>query len=261
MAGTLMSDLVLLRHGQSLWNKEGRFTGWMDVDLSEDGIEEARAAGNLLKNNGYRFDAAYTSVLKRAIRTLWIVLDEMNLMWIPITASWRLNERFYGDLQGRSKKETEEKYGAWQVHRWRRGYLERPPALDSGCERFPSKDPKYRTLMESQIPRTESLKDTLDRLLPFWQEEIAADLRDGKSVFICAHGNTIRALVKHIHGISDRLIEEVEIPTGIPLVYQLDEHLRLKAHFYIYNEDGKIRRHSLLTTLNNLGDSGPYMGR
>ncbi len=237
-----MSSLVLLRHGKSLWNKEGRFTGWMDIDLSEDGIEEARAAGKLLNDWRCRFDVAYTSVLKRAIRTLWIVLDEMDLMWIPVTASWRLNERFYGDLQGRSKKEIEEKYGAWQLHRWRRGYLERPPPMDRGDERFPSRDPRYRTLKESQIPTTESLKDTLDRLLPLWQEKIAADLRDDKSVFICAHGNTIRALVKHIDGISDQDIEDVEIPTGVPLVYQLDEHLRQESHLHIYDGDGKKKR-------------------
>jgi 2,3-bisphosphoglycerate-dependent phosphoglycerate mutase len=218
-------NLVLLRHGQSLWNKEGRFTGWMDIDLSEEGKEEARMAGRLLNERGCQFDIAYTSVLKRAIRTLWIVLDELDQMWIPVTSSWRLNERFYGDLQGRSKKETEEKYGAWQVHRWRRGYLERPPALDREDERFPSGDPRYKTLKESQIPTAESLKDTLDRLLPLWHEKIAADLRDGKSVFICAHGNTIRALVKHIDGVSDHDIEDVEIPTGRPLIYQLDADL------------------------------------
>jgi len=213
-------NLVLLRHGQSLWNKEGKFTGWMDIDLSEEGKEEARMTGRLLKERGCQFDIAYTSVLKRAIRTLWIVLDELDLMWIPVTASWRLNERFYGDLQGRSKKETEEKYGAWQVHRWRRGYLERPPALDRGDERFPSGDPRYRTLKESQIPTAESLKDTLDRLLPLWHEKIAADLRDDKSVFICAHGNTIRALVKNIDGVSDHDIADLEIPTGRPLIYE-----------------------------------------
>ena len=226
-----MGNLVLLRHGQSLWNKEGRFTGWMDIDLSEEGKKEARMAGRLLNERECQFDIAYTSVLKRAIRTLWIVLDELNQMWIPVTASWRLNERFYGDLQGRSKKEIEEKYGAWQVHRWRRGYLERPPALDRGDERFPSGDPRYRTLKESQIPTTESLKDTLDRLLPLWHEKIATDLRDGKSVFICAHGNTIRALVKHIDGISDHDIEGVEIPTGRPLIYELEESLKSNHYF------------------------------
>lgn len=234
-----MSNLLLLRHGQSLWNKEGRFTGWTDIDLSEDGKEEARMAGGLLKAKEYRFDVAYTSVLKRAIRTLWIVLDEMDLMWIPVTASWRLNERFYGDLQGRSKKVTEEKYGAWQVQRWRRGYLDRPPALDRGDERFPSGDPRYRTLEESQIPSTESLKDTLDRVLPLWEENIAADLCDDKSVFICAHGNTIRALVKHIDGISDKDIEEVEIPTGNPLIYQLDDQLKPMAYSSILDRDCK----------------------
>jgi 2,3-bisphosphoglycerate-dependent phosphoglycerate mutase len=229
--------IVLLRHGQSMWNKEGRFTGWMDVDLSEDGLEEARAAGSLLKANGYRFDVAYTSVLKRAIRTVWIVLDEMDIMWLPVISSWRLNERCYGELQGRSKRETEKKYGAEQVHRWRRGYLEKPPALDMKDERFPLRDPRYRTLKESEIPRTESLKDTLDRVLPLWQNKIAPDLNDGKSVFVCAHGNTIRALVKHINGISDQAIEEVEIPTGFPLIYQLDGQLKPMAHSYIRDQD------------------------
>jgi 2,3-bisphosphoglycerate-dependent phosphoglycerate mutase len=192
--------------------EQGREVHRLDGDLSEDGLEEARDVGRLLKANGYCFDIAYTSVLKRAIRTLWIVLDEMDIMWLPVISSWRLNERCYGELQGRSKRETVEKYGAAQVHRWRRGYLDRPPALDRNDERFPLRDPRYGTLKESEIPRTESLKDTQIRVLPLW------------------HGNTIRGLVKHIDGISDQAIEEVEIPTGDPLIYQLDSQLKPMAH-------------------------------
>lgn len=231
-----MPEMILLRHGQSLWNREGRFTGWTDIDLSIEGKEEARQAGRLLKTSGYSFDMAYTSFLKRAIRTLWIVQEEMDLMWIPIFPSWRLNERSYGALQGCSKKETERRYGAQAVHRWRRGYVEMPPAMDEGDKRYPAKDPRYKTLKE-KIPRAESLKDTLDRLLPLWHEKIAPDLLAGKNVFISAHGNTIRGLVKHIDGITDRDIEDVEIPTGIPLVYMLDDELRPKKHFYLQDDD------------------------
>ena len=228
-----MPELVLLRHGQSLWNQDGRFTGWTDIDLSEKGIEEARNAGRLLKAKGYSFDVAYTSVLKRAVRTLWIVQDEMDLMWIPVFPSWRLNERNYGALQGCNKKEMEGRYGAQMVHRWRRGYYEKPPAIELGDDRYPAKDPRYKMLKKNEIPLTESLKDTLERLLPIWQEKIASDLVDGNRVFISAHGNTIRALVKHIESISDQGIENVEIPTGIPLVYQLDGNLQPLAHFYL----------------------------
>ena len=227
-----MPELVLLRHGQSLWNKEGRFTGWADIDLSPEGKEEAGYAGRLLKDCGYSFDIAYTSYLKRAIRTLWIVQEEMDLMWIPVFPSWRLNERNYGSLQGCSKKEMETRYGPKAVHKWRRGYLDTPPAMGEGDERNQAKDPRYETL-KGNIPRAESLKDTLDRMLPLWHERIALDLQAGKKVFISAHGNTIRAMVKHIDGISDRDIEDVEIPTGIPLVYLLDDDLTPKAHFYL----------------------------
>jgi 2,3-bisphosphoglycerate-dependent phosphoglycerate mutase len=237
-----MSRLVLLRHGQSLWNQEGRFTGWTDIDLSEKGREEARAAGRLLRECGLAFDIACTSVLKRAIRTLWIVLDEMDLMWIPAAPCWRLNERFYGDLQGRSKKEMEEKYGKEQVQRWRRGFCDLPPPLPKDDERSPRHDPRYRGLTEDQIPRTESLQDTSNRMLPCWQGQIAPELQQGKSVFVASHGNTLRALVKHLEGISDEDIELVEIPTGIPLVYELDDRLRPKARFYLHSkEDGKKR--------------------
>lgn len=232
-----MPELILLRHGQSLWNQEGRFTGWTDIDLSEKGKEEAREAGRQLKAHGYFFDVAYTSVLRRAIRTLWIVQDEIDLMWVPVIPSWRLNERCYGALQGCSKKKTEDRYGIQQVHRWRRGYYERPPPMGEKDERYPANDPRYRTLKDDEIPRTESLKDTLDRVLPFWQEKIAPDLRMGNRVFVSAHGNSIRALVKHIEGISDQGIEGVEIPTGVPLVYRLDDELRPMAHFYITSQD------------------------
>ncbi len=228
-----MARLVLLRHGQSLWNREGRFTGWMDIDLSEKGRAEARGAGRIMNDSGLDFDIAYTSVLRRAIRTLWIVLDEMDRMWIPTVLSWRLNERAYGDLEGRSKKEMEEKYGMEQVHRWRRGFRDRPPAMPVGDERFPGNDSRYRGLEAGQIPVSESLQDAQDRLLPFWQDQIAFDLQKGKNVLIVSHGNTIRALVKHIENISDQDIEQVEIPTAAPLLYELDGRLRSKTCRYL----------------------------
>jgi 2,3-bisphosphoglycerate-dependent phosphoglycerate mutase len=230
-----MPRLVLLRHGQSLWNREGRFTGWRDVDLSSKGAEEAREAGRILKSRGYTFDEAYTSVLKRAIRTLWLILDEMDLMWIPTFPCWQLNERCYGDLEGRRKQEIEEIYGAKQVHRWRRGFQDRPPALENGDRRY-LRDPRYRRLRRDQFPKTESLEDTLIRLLPCWNNGIAPQLRKGKSIIVAAHGNTLRALVMHLEGLSDEEIEQVEIPTGIPLVYELDEGLLPIAHFYIQSD-------------------------
>lgn len=231
-----MPVMVLLRHGQSLYNQEGRFTGWRDIDLSSDGAEEATRAGRILKSCGCTFDLAYTSVLKRAIRTLWIVLDEMDLMWLPTTASWRLNERCYGALQGQSKRQVEERYGADQVHRWRRGFQDRPPEM-SEQERLSLRgDPRYAGLRDDQIPETESLEDTQQRLLPCWQRQIEPSLRDGKKVFIAAHGNTLRALVKHLEGISNREIEEVEIPTGIPLIYSFDEELEPLPHYYLRSE-------------------------
>lgn len=234
-----MPILVLLRHGQSLWNEEGKFTGWTDIDLSKKGIEEARWAGRLLKACDLPFDVAYTSVLKRAIRTLWIVLDEMDLMWIPVIICWRLNERSYGALQGLSKKATEERYGEGQVHRWRRGFLDLPPALPEEDERFRQIlcDPRYTDLEKSQMPRTESLKDTLDRVLPCWQNKIAPDLRAGKRVFVSSHGNTLRALAKYLENMSNEDIEKFEIPTGIPLVYVLDEDLMPVDRFYLKGDD------------------------
>jgi len=224
-----MPRLVLLRHGQSLWNREGRFQGWMDIDLSADGWEEARAAGRLLLSCGFSFDLAYTSVLKRAVRTLWIVQEEMDLMWIPVVPCWRLNERFYGDLQGRSKNEMEEKFGSEQIHRWRRGFRDLPPAMSVEDDRYPLHDPRYKDLSVDQIPRTESLQDTLERLLPCWQDQIAPELQSGQSVLIVSHGNTLRALAMHLEGLSEKEIEEMEIPTGVPLVYEFDDNLRLHS--------------------------------
>jgi 2,3-bisphosphoglycerate-dependent phosphoglycerate mutase len=232
-----MARLVLLRHGQSLWNQEGRFTGWTDIDLSEKGRAEAKEAGRLMHNSSFVFDRAYTSVLKRAIRTLWIVLDEMDLMWIPALACWRLNERFYGDLQGNSKEKMEEKYGIEQVRHWRRGFREHPPPLPDDDERNPLHDLRYKDLEMSQIPKTESLEDMQNRLLPFWQGQIASELQQGKDVLVVSHGNTIRSQVMYLEGISDQDIEEVEIPTGVPLVYELDDHLRPKARYYLRRDE------------------------
>lgn len=236
--GERSARLVLLRHGESLWNQEGRFTGWMDIDLSEKGRLEAIDAGQLMRNSGLVFHVAYTSVLKRAIRTLWIVLDEMDLMWIPTYPSWRLNERFYGDLQGRKKLEVEEIYGIEQVHRWRRGFKDKPPAMPVGDERFPGNDPRYRHLEVGQIPISESLQDTQDRLLPLWKGQIAPELKKGRSILVVSHGNAIRALAKHIESISDRDIELVEMPTAVPLLYDMDDSLRPRARRYLGGLEG-----------------------
>jgi 2,3-bisphosphoglycerate-dependent phosphoglycerate mutase len=231
-----MKKLVLLRHSQSLWNLENKFTGWTDVDLSEQGIREAHQAGKVLKAEGYTFNVAYTSVLKRAIRTLWIVLDEMDLMWIPVHRSWRLNERHYGALQGLNKKATAQKYGAEQVHIWRRSYDVRPPALAVTDPRHPRFDPRYADLKEEELPCTESLKDTLNRVLPYWNNAIVPSLREDKTILISAHGNSLRALVKYLDNIPDEDIMELNIPTGIPLVYELDDGLRARTHYYIGSE-------------------------
>ncbi len=225
--------IVLLRHGESVWNKENRFTGWTDVDLSERGIEEARAAGRLLKAEGYTFDQIHVSVLKRAIRTLWIVQDEMDLMWVPVRHSWRLNERHYGALQGLNKAETAAKFGDAQVLTWRRSYDTPPPPLESDDPRFPGKDPRYATLSGAELPLTECLKDTVARFVPYWEQAIAPDVRAGKRVLVAAHGNTIRALVKFLDGVSDADIVELNIPTGVPLVYELDDALRPIRHYYL----------------------------
>ena len=228
-----MSRLVLLRHGESLWNKENRFGGWTDTDLSEKGIAEAKGAGQVLKENGYSFDVAFTSVLKRAIRTLWIVLDVMDLMWIPVYRSWRLNERYYGALQGLNKSETAAKFGEEQVLIWRRGYDVRPPSLEKTDERYPGNDPIYKDLDEKNLPLTESLKDTYNRFLPYWQEMIAPTIKSGKRVIISAHGNSLRALVKYLDNISDEGIVKLNIPTGIPMVYELDESLKPLKSYYL----------------------------
>jgi 2,3-bisphosphoglycerate-dependent phosphoglycerate mutase len=228
-----MYKIVLVRHGQSSWNLENRFTGWTDVDLSDLGREEARKAGELLKAEGFKFDIAFTSVLKRAIRTLWIVLDELDRMWIPVEKSWRLNERHYGALQGLNKAETAEKFGNDQVHLWRRSYDVPPPALEAGDERSASKDPRYADLSAEELPETECLKDTVARFLPYWEKEIAPAVKSGKNVIVAAHGNTIRALVKYLDNISEEDIAELNIPTGIPLVYELDADLKPIKSYYL----------------------------
>ena len=228
-----MHTVVLLRHGESAWNKENRFTGWVDVDLTERGREEAHEAGRLLREGGYTFDLAYTSVLKRAIRTLWITLDDMDLMWIPVHKSWRLNERHYGALQGLNKAETAAKHGDAQVKVWRRSYDIPPPALTVDDPRYPGHDPRYGDLKRSQLPLAESLKDTVARFLPYWHETIAPAIHNDQRVLIAAHGNSLRALVKYLDGVSEQEIVELNIPTGIPLVYELDEQLKPMRHFYL----------------------------
>jgi 2,3-bisphosphoglycerate-dependent phosphoglycerate mutase len=228
-----MYKLVLLRHGESTWNKENRFTGWTDVDLSERGREEAAEAGRLLRDGGYVFDQAYVSVLKRAIRTLWIALDQLDQMWIPVEKNWRLNERHYGALQGLNKAETAAKHGEDQVKIWRRSYDIPPPPLAADDERHPSRDPRYQSLSASELPLTESLKDTVARFLPFWHGTIAPAVTSGKRVLVAAHGNSLRALVKYLDNMSEREIIELNIPTGIPLVYELDAGLRPIRHYYL----------------------------
>lgn len=229
----MMGRLVLLRHGQSVWNLENRFTGWTDVDLSEQGISEAHQAARLLAAEGHTFDVAFTSVLKRAIRTLWVVLDDMDHMWVPVERSWRLNERHYGALQGLDKADTARQYGARQIHLWRRGFSTRPPALAAGDPRHPRLDRRYAHLDVSQLPATESLQDTLDRVLPCWYGSIVPCLQQGANVLLVAHGNSLRALVKHLDQLSDTEITDVEIPTGIPLVYELDESLAVVSYQYL----------------------------
>lgn len=228
-----MKKLVLLRHGESSWNKENRFTGWTDVDLSEKGRQEAKAAGETLKKEGFVFDVAYTSVLKRAIRTLWTTLDIMDLMWIPVYNSWRLNERHYGALQGLNKSETAAKYGDDQVLVWRRSYDVPPPALETKDPRYPGSDPRYATLTPKELPLTECLKDTVARFLPYWHETIAPAVLSGKRVIIAAHGNSLRALVKYLDNVSDEEIIGLNIPTGLPLVYELDDNLKPIKHYYL----------------------------
>ena len=228
-----MISLVLLRHGESIWNKENRFTGWTDVELTEQGIGEANQAGKILKDKGYTFDMAFTSYLKRAIKTLWIVLEEMDLMWIPVVNSWRLNERHYGALQGLNKAEMTEKYGEEQVHIWRRSYDIRPPELEKDDSRYPGNDPMYRELTDQQLPVGECLKDTVARFLPYWHETIVPEVQKGKRILICAHGNSLRALVKYVDNVSEQEIPNLNIPTGVPLVYEFDENLKALRHFYL----------------------------
>lgn len=228
-----MIKIVLIRHGQSEWNVQNRFTGWTDVDLSDQGLEEARQAGKVLKKHGYLFDAAHASVLKRAIRTMWIVLHEMDLAWIPEHKSWMLNERHYGALQGLNKDETAKKYGEEQVHLWRRSVDVRPPALDRGDDRYEAADPRYRSLREGEFPLTENLEDTERRVLRYWDESIAPALSSGQRLLLSAHGNTLRALVKHLDRIPADGIADLNIPTGVPLVYELDEQLSPIRHYYL----------------------------
>jgi 2,3-bisphosphoglycerate-dependent phosphoglycerate mutase len=235
-----MHTLVLLRHGQSTWNLENIFTGWTDVDLSDRGVAEAVQAGRILREEGYRFDISYTSVLRRAIKTLWLALEEMDLMWLPVEKHWRLNERHYGALQGLNKAEVAARHGDEQVLVWRRSYTTAPPALDEDDPRLALNDPRYRELGKD-IPRAESLRDTVRRFLPYWEEVIAPTVKEGRRVLISAHGNSLRALVKHLDGISDEDIVGLNIPTGVPLVYRLDKNLRPREHFYLGDPES-VRR-------------------
>nr|WP_320160973.1 2,3-diphosphoglycerate-dependent phosphoglycerate mutase [uncultured Methanoregula sp.] len=228
-----MFQLILLRHGESVWNRENRFTGWTDVDLSPQGIEEAHRAARLLRDAGFSFDITYTSVLRRAIRTLWIVLDDMDHMYLSVHHSWRLNERHYGALQGLDKRKTTEKFGKEQVAAWRRGYAVRPPALAETDPRHPVFDPRYAGLKRDELPATESLKDTLDRVTPYWNEVISPEVLDGKRILIAAHGNSIRALVKFLDDVPEDEITGLNIPTGFPLVYELDDSLHPLRHYYL----------------------------
>ena len=231
-----MQKLVLLRHGESLWNKENRFTGWTDVDLSEDGFRQAESAGFILKKQGFTFDIAFTSVLKRSIKTLHVVLDRMDMLWISVQKSWRPNERFYGALQGLNKADTIEKYGIEQVQKWRRDRHEHPPAINEHDERFPGHYLRYNDLTYRELPLTENLSETMDRALPFWHESIVPALRQNQKVIICAHGNSLRAMVQYIENLSDEAVAELDIPTAVPLIYELDDRLNCIRHYYLYND-------------------------
>ena len=237
-----MYKVVLVRHGQSTWNLENRFTGWTDVGLTDLGQEEAHEAGRLLREGGYVFDVAYTSVLRRAIQTLWIVLEEMNLEWIPVEKAWQLNERHYGSLQGLNKAEMAEKFGEEQVKIWRRSYDIPPPSLELDDERHPRFDPRYASLTPEQLPATESLKITLDRVLPYWHSTLTPAIKSGERLIIAAHGNSIRALVKYLDDISESEITELNIPTGLPLVYELDEGLKPVKHYYLGDPEEAARK-------------------
>ena len=242
-----MIKLVLVRHGQSTWNSENRFTGWIDVGLSDVGTEEAKSAARLLLEERYTFDVAYTSVLKRAIQTLWIILEEMDLMWIPVYRSWRLNERHYGALQGLNKSETAAKHGADQVLLWRRSYDIRPPELDKTDSRYPGKDPRYADLEEKDIPLSESLKDTVERLVPYWHNTIVPALKTGRKALLVAHGNSLRALVMYLDSIPKEEIIDLNIPTGIPLVYELDDNLKVITHYYLGDPEAAKRAAEAVT--------------
>jgi 2,3-bisphosphoglycerate-dependent phosphoglycerate mutase len=237
-----MHRIVFLRHGESDWNRENRFTGWTDVDLSKAGVEEARAAGRLLRAQGMEFDIAYTSVLKRAIRTLWLTLEELDRFWLPVEKSWRLNERHYGALQGLNKAETAAKFGEAQVLAWRRSYDTPPPPLTAGDERDAAGDPRYAGLTRAEVPLTECLKDTVARVLPYWNSAIAPAVRAGRRVLVAAHGNSLRALIKHLDGVSDADIVGLNVPTGVPLVYELDAQLRPLDRRYLGDPDEVARR-------------------
>ena len=232
-----MHKLVLLRHGQSQWKLENRFTGWTDVDLTDQGREEAKAAGRVLKEKGFIFDKAHTSVLKRAIRTLWIALDELDQMWLPVRRDWRLNERHYGALQGLNKSETAEKHGEEQVLIWRRSYDIPPPALAEDNEHYPGHDPRYANLTSEELPLTECLKDTVERFLPYWHEAIVPEIKEGQRVIIAAHGNSLRALVQYLDGLSEEAVLKLNIPTGMPLVYELDDDLKPINNYYLGDEE------------------------
>jgi 2,3-bisphosphoglycerate-dependent phosphoglycerate mutase len=236
-----MPTLILLRHGESLWNIENRFTGWTDVDLSEQGINEAKQAGQLLKKEGLIFEIAYTSFLKRAIRTLWLVLDEMGLIWVPVFKTWRLNERHYGALQGLNKTETVAKYGVDQVQQWRRGYDVRPPEISRDDPRYPGHDPAYQGLSETELPRSESLKDTEIRFVQYWQDNIIPNLQKGENVLIVAHGNTLRALIKYLDKLDETEVINLNIPTGVPLIYELSKNIKPIRHYYLGDQE-KIDR-------------------
>ncbi len=228
-----MYKIVLLRHGESIWNKEKLFTGWTDIGLSENGINEAKNAGKILAANDFKFDYAFVSLLKRALQTLWFTLEEMDQLWIPWEKSWRLNERHYGALQGLNKLDTAAQYGDDQVHQWRRSYKIKPPQLEKGDKRFPGNERKYKHLLAEELPLGESLEDTVTRFLPYWQETIVPTIKTRKQIIIAAHGNSLRALAKHLENISDDKINELEIPTGLPLVYELDENLFYQKHYYL----------------------------
>lgn len=228
-----MYKIVLLRHGESVWNKENLFTGWTDVELSDNGIAEAQKAGEILKKNDYKFDYAFVSLLKRSLQTLWITMEILDELWVPWERSWRLNERHYGALQGLNKKDTAEKYGDDQVHQWRRSYKTKPPQLERGDQRFPGHERKYNHLTPDQLPLGESLEDTVQRFMPYWQDVIVPTIKTGKQIIIAAHGNSLRALAKHLEKISDDEINKLEIPTGKPLIYELDDNLIYQNHYYL----------------------------